>query len=343
MASFSALSSLPGALRGPVAANSYPRPGRQSSLSSLAMPKVTLPGGDIKEIAAGSPVGEVLPGDAVCARVDGRLVDLSWPVDEDAAAEPVMASDPDGLRVLRHSTAHVMAQAVCDLFPGAKYAIGPPIEDGFYYDFDLPTQLTPDDLNRIEARMREIEKEGQPFLREELSREEALERFADQPFKREIIESLDESEGALGDRVSVYRNNGWSDLCLGPHVPSSGRLGVYQLLSVAGAYWRGDEHREQLQRIYGTAWPTQQELDDHLHRLEEAERRDHRKLGRQLDLLTFPEAIGAGLAVWHPRGGMFRKQLEDFVREVHLDHGYEIVSTPHLARGNVWATSGHLD
>src|SRR6266545_4036684 len=266
MASFSALSRLPGALRGPVAANSYPRPGRQSSLSSLAMPKVTLPGGDIKEIAAGSPVGEVLPGDAVCARVDGRLVDLSWPVDEDAAAEPVMASDPDGLRVLRHSTAHVMAQAVCDLFPGAKYAIGPPIEDGFYYDVELPQALTPDELPR---------------------------------------------------------------------------LGAFKLLKLAGAYWRGDESRPMLQRIYGTAWPNQHDLKAYLNRVEEAERRDHRKLGRQLDLFSFPEELGPGLAVWHPRGGIFRKQLEDYVRDLHLERGYDLVVTPHLARRVLWDTSGH--
>ena len=306
------------------------------------MPKLELPDGGTVGLPEGEPIGSVLPPDAIAARVGDSLVDLAFVPSEDGAAEPVTAGEPDGLHVLRHSTAHVMAQAVCDLFPGARYAIGPPIEDGFYYDFDLPASLTPEVLPRIEERMAELVKLDQPFVREELSREEALERFADQPFKREIIESLDESEGALGDRVSVYRNNGWSDLCLGPHVPSSGRLGVYQLLNVAGAYWRGDEHREQLQRIYGTAWPTQQELDDHLHRLEEAERRDHRKLGRQLDLLTFPEEIGAGLAVWHPRGGMFRKQLEDFVREVHLEHGYDIVATPHLARGGVWATSGHL-
>ncbi|HEX9376551.1 MAG TPA: threonine--tRNA ligase [Actinomycetota bacterium] len=306
------------------------------------MPKLELRDGTTVELPEGEPVGSVLPPDAVAARLGGELVDLTFVPSEDGDAAPVLAGDPEGLHVLRHSTAHVMAQAVCDLFPGAKYAIGPPIEGGFYYDFDLPDSLTPEDLPRIERRMAELVQMDQPFVREELSREEALERFADQPFKREIIESLDESEGALGDKVSVYRNNGWADLCLGPHVPSSGRLGVYKLLSVAGAYWRGDEHREQLQRIYGTAWPTQRELDDHLHRLEEAERRDHRKLGRQLDLVSFPDEIGAGLAVWHQRGGMFRKQLEDFVREVHLKHGYQLVVTPHLARDNLWATSGHL-
>jgi threonyl-tRNA synthetase len=307
------------------------------------MPKVTLPNGDIKDLEAGSPVGEVLPGDAVCARMDGKLVDLAWPVNEDVSVEPVMASDPDGLHVLRHSTAHVMAQAVCDLFPGARYAIGPPIEDGFYYDFDLPAQLTLEDLPRIEARMREIEVEGQPFRREEVSREEALARFHDQPYKKEIIEAAETEEGALGDRFSVYRNDGWADLCLGPHVPTTARLGAFKLLSLAGAYWRGDERRPQLQRIYGTAWPTEKELQDYLRRLEEAERRDHRKLGRQLDLYSFPDELGPGLLVWHQRGGILRKQMEDFVRELHLQRGYEPVFTPHVARSVLWETSGHLE
>jgi threonyl-tRNA synthetase len=250
--------------------------------------------------------------------------------------------DPD-LEVLRHSTAHVMAQAVCDLWPQAKYAIGPPIEDGFYYDFDLPETLTPDDLERIEARMQEIVVEDQPFKREELSREEALSEFTEQPYKVEIIEAVEEDEGAAGDRVVVYRNDGWKDLCLGPHVESTGRLGAFKLLSVAGAYWRGDENRPQLQRIYGTAWPTQQEVDDYLQRREEAERRDHRKLGPELDLFSFPDELGAGLAVWHPRGGIFRKVLEDYVRNLHIQRGYDVVSTPHVAKSGLWETSGHLE
>jgi threonyl-tRNA synthetase len=306
------------------------------------MPKVTLPDGRVEEVEAGSPIGDLLPPDAVCARVEGDLVDLSWPVERDVKVEPVAASDPDGLHVLRHSTAHVMAQAVCDLYPGAKYAIGPPIEDGFYYDFDLPESLSPEDLERIEARMLEIAGAGQPFVREELGRAEALERFADQPYKREIVEQAEAAEGALGDRFSVYRNDSWADLCLGPHVPSTARLGAFKLLSLAGAYWRGDEARPQLQRIYGTAWPTEEDLGAYLHRLEEAERRDHRKLGRQLDLFSFPEELGPGLLVWHPRGGIFRKQLEDYARSLHARRGYEPVFTPHLARSVLWSTSGHL-
>jgi threonyl-tRNA synthetase len=253
-----------------------------------------------------------------------------------------MAEKTD-LDVLRHSTAHVMAQAVCDLWPGAKYAIGPPIQDGFYYDFDLPEQLTPDDLERIEQRMREIVEQDQPFTREELSRDEALKRFEDQPYKVEIIEGVEEEEGAGGDTVTVYRNDGWQDLCLGPHVSSTKKLGAFKLLSIAGAYWRGDEHRQQLQRVYGTAWPTQQELDEYLHRREEAEKRDHRKLGPALDLFSFPEELGAGLAVWHPKGGQFRKSIEDYLRDLHLQRGYELVASPHLARSNLWETSGHLE
>ncbi|HEY7280728.1 MAG TPA: threonine--tRNA ligase [Actinomycetota bacterium] len=308
------------------------------------MPKLEFPDGSTSDLADGEPIAGALGPDAIAARVGDRLVDLSFVPTEDASVAPVLAGEADGLHILRHSTAHVMAQAVCDLFPGAKYAIGPPIEDGFYYDFELHQTLSPDDLPRIEQRMAELVQADQPFVREELGREEALERFADQGFKREVIESLDADEGAGGETVSIYRNNGWADLCLGPHVPSSGRLGAYKLLSVAGAYWRGDEHREQLQRIYGTAWPTQEQLDGYLHRLEEAERRDHRKLGRELDLFSFPDELGAGLLVWHPRGGAFRRALEDFVREIHLDrdHGYKPVFTPHIARSVLWETSGHL-
>ncbi|MGH2691581.1 MAG: threonine--tRNA ligase [Actinomycetota bacterium] len=253
-----------------------------------------------------------------------------------------MAEKTD-LDVLRHSTAHVMAQAVCDLWPGAKYAIGPPIADGFYYDFELPEQLTPDDLERIEKRMRHIVKQDQPFTREELSRDEAMKRFADQPYKKEIIEGVEEEEGAGANTVTVYKNDGWEDLCLGPHVASTKRLGAFKLLSIAGAYWRGDEHREQLQRIYGTAWPTQEELDEYLHRREEAEKRDHRKLGPQLDLFSWPEELGAGLAVWHPKGGLFRKIIEDYLKDLHLRKGYELVATPNIARSNLWETSGHLE
>jgi threonyl-tRNA synthetase len=307
------------------------------------MPKIELAGGTTTELPEGEPVGAVLPPEAIAARVDGELVDLSYVPAIDGKVEPVLPSDGDGLLVLRHSAAHVLAQAVCDLWPGTRYAIGPPIEDGFYYDLELPGQVSETDLAKIEDRMREIVAADQPFVREEIPRAEALERFADQPYKREIIESLEEGEVPAGDTVTVYRNDGWADLCLGPHVPSTGRLTAFKLMKVAGAYWRGDEARPMLTRIYGTAWATQEELDDYLLRLEEAEKRDHRRLGRELDLFSSPEELGPGLWVWHPKGGIFRKQLEDYVRDLHLERGYDLVVTPHIARSVLWETSGHLE
>src|SRR5215211_3159784 len=304
------------------------------------MPKLELPDGRTVDLPEGEPVAEVLPGDAIAARFGDALVDLRFVPSEDGPVAPVTLNEPDGLHVLRHSTAHVMAQAVCDLFEGAKYAIGPPIEDGFYYDFDLPETLTPEDLPRVEERMAELVTLDQPFVREELSRDAALERFADQPYKREIIESLDESEGALGDRVSVYRNNGWSDLCLGPHVPSSGRLGAFKLLSVAGAYWRGDEHRPQLQRIYGTVWPTAEELEQYLWRTEEAKRRDHRRLGRDLRLYFFDE-VAPGQPFMLPRGMTVLRVLEALSQREHASRGYQEISTPSLVKSDLWEQSGH--
>ena len=307
------------------------------------MPTIELTDGTTTELPEGEPLGPVLPPEAIAARVDGELVDLSFVPPTDGKAEPVLPDDPDGLHVLRHSAAHVMAQAVCDLWPGTRYAIGPPIEDGFYYDLELPGQVSESDLAKIEDRMREIVAADQPFVREDLSRAEALERFADQPYKREIIESLEVGEVPAGDTVTVYRNDGWADLCLGPHVPSTGRLTAFKLMKVAGAYWRGDEARPMLTRIYGTAWATEGDLDDYLHRLEEAEKRDHRRLGRELDLFSSPEELGPGLWVWHPKGGIFRKQLEDYVRDLHLERGYDLVVTPHIARSVLWETSGHLE
>jgi threonyl-tRNA synthetase len=307
------------------------------------MPTIELTDGTTTELPEGEPLGPVLPPEAIAARVDGELVDLSFVPPTDGKAEPVLPDDPDGLHVLRHSAAHVMAQAVCDLWPGTRYAIGPPIEDGFYYDLELPGQVSESDLAKIEDRMRGIVAADQPFVREDLSRTEALERFADQPYKREIIESLEVGEVPAGDTVTVYRNDGWADLCLGPHVPSTGRLTAFKLMKVAGAYWRGDEARPMLTRIYGTAWATEGDLDDYLHRLEEAEKRDHRRLGRELDLFSSPEELGPGLWVWHPKGGIFRKQLEDYVRDLHLERGYDLVVTPHIARSVLWETSGHLE
>jgi threonyl-tRNA synthetase len=308
------------------------------------MPKIEIADGRATELPEGEPIGSVLLPEAIAARVDGELVDLSFVPTTDGKAEPVLPGDADGLHVLRHSAAHVLAQAVCDLWPGTRYAIGPPIDDGFYYDLELPGQISETDLPKIEDRMREIIAADQPFVREELARDEALERFADQPYKREIIESLEEGEVPAGETVTVYRNDGWADLCLGPHVPSTGRLGgAFKLMKLAGAYWRGDEARPMLTRIYGTAWATQDGLDDYLHRLEEAEKRDHRRLGRELDLFSSPDELGPGLWVWHPKGGTFRKQLEDYVRALHIERGYDLVVTPHIARSVLWETSGHLE
>ena len=315
-----------------------------------------LPDGSARSLPEGATAGELaaaigrgLAKAAVAATVDGHQVDLSTPLTDGATVAIVTADSDEGRYVLRHSTAHVMAQAVTDLFPGAKYAIGPAIEDGFYYDFALPggASFSEDDLARIEARMREIVGEDQPFVREELSRDEGLARFADQPFKVEIIEGVDPSEGAEGGAVSVYRNSvdpstGWVDLCRGPHVPSTRRLGSFKLMKVAGAYWRGDEHRDQLQRIYGTAWESDKALAAHLHRLEEAERRDHRKLGVELDLFHFPPEIGGGLPVFHPKGGLIRKLMEDYSRAEHEAAGYDFVFTPHLAKSTLFEISGHL-
>jgi len=308
------------------------------------MPRLTFVDGSHVELPEGEPIGSALAADAIAARVDGELRDLAHVPERDVAVEPVLPSEPDGLQVLRHSTAHVMAQAVCDLHPGARYAIGPSIEDGFYYDLELAEPLSIDDLPAIEARMREIVAADQPFVREEVSRAEALERLADQPFKVEIIRDVGAEDGEVeaGDTVTLYRNDGWVDLCRGPHLPSTGRLGAFKLTAVAGAYWRGDESGPMLTRIYGTAWATQADLDAYLERLAEAERRDHRKLGRQLDLFSSPDELGPGLWVWHQRGGVFRKQLEDYVRDLHLERGYDLVVTPHIARSVLWETSGHL-
>ena len=288
-------------------------------------------------------IGSRLAKAAVAVKLDGIWLDIAAPLPGGGRLEIVADGTDEGRHVLRHSAAHVLAQAVLALFDGASFAIGPAIEDGFYYDFDIGRPFTPEDLERIDAKMADIVAADQPFIREEMSKAEALGIFADQPFKVEIIESVDETEIEAGQVVSVYRNNGFVDLCRGPHVPSTGRLTAVKLLRSAGAYWRGDEHRPQLQRIYGTAWEDKKALADYLHRLEEAERRDHRKLGAELDLFSFPPELGSGLAVWHPKGGLMRMIIEDYSRRTHVSHDYEIVATPHVAKANLWETSGHLD
>jgi threonyl-tRNA synthetase len=312
-----------------------------------------------KEAAAPAPVA---------LEVDGKQRDLAYVVPEGAEARVIVSTEDEGRYVIRHSTAHVLAQAVLRLYPDAKYSIGPPIEDGFYYDFDVEKPFTPDDLERIEAEMRAIVKENQRFEREEVGREDALALFADQPYKVEIIEGVGsaagagsagqdrsavddptQQEAAEGEVISIYKNTApgaaepaFVDLCRGPHVPGTGRIKAFKLLRGAGAYWRGDETKPMLQRIYGTAWESKDALNDYLRRLEEAERRDHRKLGRELELFSWPEEVGPGLAVWHPRGAIVRKTLEDLSREMHLERGYQPVFTPHIGKSSLWEKSGHL-
>ena len=240
------------------------------------------------------------------------------------------------LDTLRHSTAHVMAHAVRNLFPNARIAIGPAIEDGFYYDFDVPEPFSTEDLDRITAEMRRIIDSRSPFVRREITREEAMELFRDEPYKMELISEIPE-----GEPITVYEEGGFVDLCRGPHLEHTGQIKAFKLLSVAGAYWRGNEKNPMLQRIYGTAFWTQDELDEYLRRLEEAERRDHRRLGKELDLFSIHEEAGPGLVHWHPKGALLRKLIEDFWRDEHLANGYELVMTPHIARGELWKVSGH--
>lgn len=276
-------------------------------------------------------------------KVDGVQLDLNRPLYMDGDFEVITLDSPDGLHILRHSTAHVMAQAVLGLFPGSTFAIGPPIEDGFYYDFEVADPFTPEDLTRIEQRMREIVSEDQAFERVEMSREAALGVFADHKFKVEIIENVDPTEVNTDGEVSAYKNLHFIDLCRGPHLPSTGRIPAFKLLRSSGAYWRGDQDREQLQRVYGTAWGSKGDLDAYLQRLEEAEKRDHRKLGAELDLFSFPNDLGSGLAVWHPKGGMLRKLVEDHSRRLHERFGFDFVFSPHIGKEDLWRTSGHLE
>jgi threonyl-tRNA synthetase len=317
---------------------------------------VRLPDGSVRELAEGTTAGALakdigsrLAKAAVVATVDGREVDLGTVLPDGAEVAIVTGDSDAGREVLRHSTAHVMAQAVRRLWPGAKYAIGPVIENGFYYDFELPggAHFSDDDLERIDAEMRAIIKEDQPFTRHEHTIEEGMDIFGDQPFKEEIIRAVADGADEVdagGSVVSTYRNSdAFIDLCRGPHVPSTGRLGHFRLMRVAGAYWRGDEKREQLQRIYGTAWESEKALADYLHQLEEAERRDHRKLGAELDLFSFPEEIGSGLAVFHPKGGTIRRLMEEYSRQRHVESGYDFVNSPHITKRELFEISGHLD
>jgi threonyl-tRNA synthetase len=285
----------------------------------------------------------------------GRLRDLSWAPEDEVAVTPVPIDSPDGLGVLRHSTAHVLAQAVQDLFPEARLGIGPPIENGFYYDFDVAQPFHPDDLDKIEKRMQEIVKSGQVFRRRRFdSLEQAKKELATEPYKLELVDIKGDVDAAEvmevgGGELTIYDNldaksgeRCWGDLCRGPHLPSTRLIGAFKLMRTAAAYWRGSERNPQLQRVYGTAWPTRDQLKDYLKLLEEAARRDHRKLGAELDLFSFPDEIGSGLAVFHPKGGIIRRELENYSRQRHEEAGYSFVNTPHITKSHLFETSGHL-
>ena len=322
---------------------------------------ITLPDGSTRNLPEGATgadlaadIGPGLAKAALVVTVDGDARDLDRVLPDGSTVSIVTADSDDGLHTIRHSTAHVLAQAVLDLWPGATYAIGPPIQDGFYYDFELPGGATfsNEDLEAIEARMRRVIDADQAFERHETDADEALELFSGHPYKREIIEQVTSGaatgelvgEASIDGSITYYRNGeGFIDLCLGPHVPSTGRLGHFALQNVAGAYWRGDEKQPMLQRIYGTAWADRKALKGHLHRLVEAEKRDHRRLAAELDLVSWPESLGPGLAIWHPKGALVRKLIEDYSRDRHEAGGYDFVYSPHIAKAVLWETSGHLD
>jgi threonyl-tRNA synthetase len=317
------------------------------AIEEIAMPDitVTLPDGSALSVPEGATVRDVaaaigprLAQAALAGKVNGELADVDRVVSAGDAVEIITEKSREALGILRHSTAHVMAEAVKDLFPMTKFGIGPAIEDGFYYDFDVERPFTPDDLERIEARMREIVAEQLAFERGELDRLEAIDEFAGQPYKQELIEDLPE-----GETISVYKQGTFEDLCRGPHVPDTGRIGAFKLTKVAGAYWRGDSERPMLQRIYGTAWFSAADLDAYLKRLEEAEKRDHRKLGKELDLFSFHEVAGAGLPLYHPKGARVLRIMQQWLREELYRRGYVEAITPHIYKTDVWKISGHYD
>jgi len=308
--------------------------------------KITFPDSTVKEFADGTTlaaiaesVGPRLAREALAARVNGSLLDLGTPVEGDSEVRFLTFKDEIGLDIFRHSSSHVMAQAVKRLYPEAKLAIGPPIEDGFYYDIDLPVRITEEDLKRIEEEMGKVVSEKIPFERDVLTRQESLELFQKlgEDYKVELIRDLED------DTISIYRQGEFIDLCRGPHVPHTGFVKAYKLLHIAGAYWRGDERNKMLQRLYGTSWFDKKDLAAYLNRLEEAKKRDHRKLGRELDLFSIVEEAGPGLVIYHPRGALIRTILEDFEKKEHLRRGYQIVIGPQMLKVDLWKKSGHWD
>ncbi len=305
--------------------------------------KISLPDGRKTVVEAGVKAAEVLKDfltkETIGAKLNDKVIDLETPLYEDGVLTPLTPDEPEALEILRHTAAHVLAQAVKELFPEAKLGIGPATEQGFYYDFDYERSFTPEDLSQIEKRMKKIVKKRLPIRREELAKEEALRLFEElnEPYKIELIKEIPE------EKVSIYRQGDFLDLCRGPHLPHTGWVKAFKLLSVAGAYWRGDEKNPMLWRIYGTAFFKKEDLEAYLHRLEEAKRRDHRRLGKELELFSIEDEVGPGLILWHPKGALVRKIIEDFWKEEHLKRGYELVVTPHIARRHLWKISGHLD
>ena len=314
------------------------------------MIKITLPDKSVKEFdsdidGAGiaKSISNSLAKSAVCIDVNGELKDLSYVIKEDSKCKIYTKKDQYALNTLRHSTAHVLAQAVLNLFPGTEFAVGPSIEDGFYYDFLFKENIKESDLSLIENEMRRINKANQLFVREEISINDAKNMFLNQQFKQELITTADPSEGIEGDNISIYRNENFQDLCRGPHVSSTSQINHFKLTKLAGAYWRGIETNPQLQRIYGTAWFTKDDLDNYLERQKEAEKRDHRKLGNELNLFVNTDEIGPGQFLWKPKGSILRQNIEDYSKKAHADNGYEYAYTPHIGRSVLWETSGHLD
>ena len=316
-----------------------------SGVLMSAVVKATLPDGKIVELPDGATafdlaasIGPGLAKAAVAAVVDGEVVELSRPLPSECAVRLLTDRDPEALAVLRHSAAHILATAVREVVPGAGIGFGPAIDEGFYYDFDVPTPFTPEQVEEFERRMGEVASEDQTFERQVVTKDEAAELFSDDPLKLERLSEFDDDEV-----ITVYRNGPFLDLCRGPHVPSTGRLKHFKLLNAAGAYWRGDENRQMLQRIYGTAFFKKGDLEDHLHRLEEAKKRDHRVVGKHLDLFSIQEEVGPGLVLWHPNGGRVRHHIEDFLKKTLIEHGYELVFTPHITNEELYRISGHLD
>ncbi|MHC9293701.1 threonine--tRNA ligase [Mycobacterium sp. LTG2003] len=318
----------------------------------IRVPAGTTAGAAVRE--AGLPGRGAADAVVVVRDAEGRLRDLSWAPDADVEVTPVAADTEDGRSVIRHSAAHVLAQAVQELFPQAKLGIGPPITDGFYYDFDVAEPFTPEDLDKLEKRMRQIVKDGQLFSRRVYeSKDQAREELANEPYKLELVDDKSGDPDVMevgGDELTAYDNLNartkervWGDLCRGPHIPTTRYIPAFKLTRSSAAYWRGNQNNASLQRIYGTAWESQEALDRHLELIEEAQRRDHRKLGVELDLFSFPDELGSGLPVFHPKGGVVRRELEDYSRRKHLEAGYEFVNTPHITKENLYITSGHLE